>query len=52
MQLIGKDTEPKLNFPLKITLPIYFTTSLNAVLYLPNTSGSLSAKPPSFHASG
>jgi hypothetical protein len=32
MQLIGKLTDPKLNLPEKITLPIYFTTSLNAVL--------------------
>jgi hypothetical protein len=52
MQLIGNETDPRLNLPENMTRPICLTTSLNAVLYLPRTSGSFNGNPPSFQASG
>ena len=38
MHLIGNETEPKLNLPVKMLLPTYFTISFTAVRYLSSTA--------------
>lgn len=51
MQLMGKLTLPKLNFPEKIVLPTYEITSLSALRNFATVSGSFSGNPPSLATS-